>query len=222
MNEEVINFYNSYADELIFQKEIGHARYRFIDRVARDMIKAQHSVLDLGCGIGTTSAILSAYCREVVAVDFAPRLLEIAEKRENITYYCCNIADIHFERTFDFICLFDVLEHVETAQVPGVFGAITGHMSDDTNLLIVLPYEKYLDYKRVHHPETIQIIDNSISLDDLNLWARQNYLEVMHYQVLSLFHACDYTYVQMRRDTGYDPRGCSASSQPALGSFQMS
>ncbi len=222
MNEEVIRFYNRFADQLIFQRGIGHARYRFIDKVAGEMIKAQHSVLDLGCGIGTTSAILSAYCREVVAVDFAPRLLEIAEKRENITYYCCDIADIHFGRTFDFVCLFDVLEHIETALVPRVFGTIAEHMADTTSLLVLIPYGKYLDHKRVYHPETTQIIDNSVSLNDLNRWALQHSLEVMHYQVLTLFHACDYTYVQMRRDTSYDPQGCSASSQYAVGSFQMS
>lgn len=205
MNEDVRNFYNNFAEELIFQREINHARYQFVDKVAHNMIKAHHTVLDLGCGIGTTSVIISAYCKKVVAVDFAPRLLEFAEKRENITYHCCDIADIHLDRTFDFICLFDVLEHIEINQVPGVFNAITRHMSDDTNLLIIIPYWKYLDYKKIHQPERTQIIDNCISLTDLVLWAQQHLLEIVHYEVLTLFHACDYTYVRMKRDTRYDP-----------------
>jgi SAM-dependent methyltransferase len=204
MTEEIINFYNSYADQLIFQRAIHHARYQFVDKVARSVIKPHHAVLDLGCGIGTTSVIMSAYCKEVVAVDFAPRLLAMAERRDNIRYHCCDIADIGFDRTFDVICLFDVLEHIPTIRVPHVFSAITRHMADDTNLLIIIPYRKYLEHKRRHSPETIQIIDNPICMGDLALWAEQHCLEIRHYEVLSLFHACDYTYIRMKRDLRYD------------------
>jgi SAM-dependent methyltransferase len=209
MNEAARNFYNHFAERLIFQRGINHARYQFVDELAHRMIKPHHSVLDLGCGIGTTSVIISAYCKEVVAVDFAARLLEIADKRENIRYDCCDIAHINFERTFDFICLFDVLEHIETTEVPDVFKAIIKHMSAETNLLVIIPYWKYLDYKKIHYPETIQIIDNSISLRDLILWAQHYSLEIMHYKVLTLFHASDYTYIQMKQDTSYAPKGTS-------------
>ncbi len=206
MNEAVRNFYNNFAEKLIFQKEINHARYQFVGEMAANMLKPQHTVLDLGCGIGTTSVIMSAYCQEVVAVDFAPKLLQLAERRENIVYHCGDIIGICFGRTFDFICLFDVLEHIEPAHIPGVFNAIRTHMSDETELLIIIPYWKYLDYKKTHYPETIQIVDSCISLDDLSLWAQQASLEILHYEVLTLFHVSDYTYVQMKRDIQYDPK----------------
>jgi trans-aconitate 2-methyltransferase len=204
MMEEIISFYNSYADQLVFQRAINHARYQFVDNVARSMIKTHHAVLDLGCGIGTTSVIMSAYCKEVVAVDFAPRPLAMAERMDNIRYHCCDIADIRFDRTFDVICLFDVLEHIPTIRVPHVFSAITRHMADDTKLLIIVPYWKYLEHKKRYRPETIQIIDNPIRLGDLALWAEQHCLEIRHYEVLSLFHVCDYTYIRMKRDLKYD------------------
>lgn len=204
MTEEIIDFYNSYADQLIFQRAIHHARYQFVDKVARNVIKPHHVVLDLGCGIGTTSVIMSAYCKEVVAVDFAPRPVAMAERRDNIRYHCCDIADIRFDRTFDVICLFDVLEHIPTSRVPHVFSAITRHMADDTNLLIIIPYWKYLGHKKRHSPETIQIIDHSLCLGDLARWAEQHCLEIRHYEVLSLFHVCDYTYIRMKRDLQYD------------------
>jgi trans-aconitate 2-methyltransferase len=204
MMEEIISFYDSYADQLVFQRAINHARYQFVDNVARTMIKTHHAVLDLGCGIGTTSVIMSAYCKEVVAVDFAPRLLAMAERRDNIRYHCCDIADIRFDRTFDVICLFDVLEHIPAIRVPYVFRAITKHMADDTNLLIIIPYWKYLEHKRHYSPETIQIVDKPISLGNLAQSAQQHRLEIRHYEVLSLFHACDYTYIRMKRDLGYD------------------
>ncbi len=206
MKEEVISFYNHYAEQLIFQREIKHARYQFVEKLVRDTIQPHHTVLDLGCGIGTTSVIISAYCQEVVAVDFAPRLIELAEKRDNISYYCCDIANIHFKRIFDVICLFDVLEHIETTKLSIALEAITRHMTESTALLIILPYWKYLDYKKIHHADTIQIIDNSISLNNLIPFVQQHSLEIMHYEILNLFHICDYTYIEMKLDANYVPK----------------
>jgi hypothetical protein len=140
-------------------------------------------------------------------VDFAPRLLEIAGRRDNISYHCCDIADICFERAFDFVCLFDVLEHIPTTKVPSVLDAVTRHMAEDTNLLIMVPYWRYLDYKKSHQPESIQIIDNPIALNHLLFWALQHNLEIVHYEVLTLFHACDYTYIRMKRDQAYNLNG---------------
>jgi hypothetical protein len=39
MNEAVRNFYNNFAERLIFQKEINHARYQFVGKIAASLLK---------------------------------------------------------------------------------------------------------------------------------------------------------------------------------------
>lgn len=52
----------------------------------------------------------------------------------------------------------------------------------------------------------IQIIDNSISFHDLMIGSQQHALEIMHYQVLTLFHVYDYAYARMKQDARYEFR----------------
>lgn len=68
MNETVRNLYNNFAKRLTFQKEINQARYQSVGKIAVSILKPQHSVLYLGCGIGTTSVIKPASFKSIAKV----------------------------------------------------------------------------------------------------------------------------------------------------------
>lgn len=56
--------------------------------------------LDIGCGKGELSFMLSEKCKKVIAVDIADKMIEKAKAlypKKNIEYICGNILDMRFE-----------------------------------------------------------------------------------------------------------------------------
>ena len=58
--------------------------------------------LDIGCGKGELSFMLSKRCKKVIAVDLADKMIEKAKalhSNKNIEYICGNILDMKFENS---------------------------------------------------------------------------------------------------------------------------
>jgi 2-polyprenyl-3-methyl-5-hydroxy-6-metoxy-1,4-benzoquinol methylase len=75
------------------------------------------SVLDLGCGEGYGSFILSKYAQRVVGVDSADETIEHAGRtyaRSNLEFVKASILSVPIEekQSFDVVACFEVLEHV--------------------------------------------------------------------------------------------------------------
>ncbi|HWK64998.1 MAG TPA: methyltransferase domain-containing protein [Rhizobiaceae bacterium] len=45
------------------------------------LLRSEHRVLDIGCGIGRLERALCGTCREIVGVDISPRMVDIARRR---------------------------------------------------------------------------------------------------------------------------------------------
>jgi len=71
-------------------------------------------VLDVGCGDGNWSFIVSRFCKKVYGIDMNPKAHQIARKKENINYLIANGERIPFKNnSFDFIICTEVLEHIK-------------------------------------------------------------------------------------------------------------
>ena len=137
-------------------------------------------------------------------------------RRIRIKLHCIDIERIDFQANFNFVCLFDVLEHIEPYRLPLIFESITRHLNHESKILIIIPYWKYLVYKKVHPNGRPQLIDNPISLDDLIFLGREYQLEVMRYEVLSLYHQYDYAYAQMERSSEHSHKKLSTKQDDFL------
>jgi len=77
-------------------------------------IEANDKVLDLGCGCGYGSDILSAKAKKVIGVDDSEEAINYAKKywkKDNIDYYCNNVFNI--KENFDIVIAFEIIEHVK-------------------------------------------------------------------------------------------------------------
>jgi ubiquinone/menaquinone biosynthesis C-methylase UbiE len=78
-------------------------------------------VLELGCGAGDFSMRLARSGADVVAVDIASRLIELARRRcdaENLIFDVANVESLPFEdRTFDAVTGNAILHHLELGPV---------------------------------------------------------------------------------------------------------
>lgn len=74
-----------------------------------------HTVLDVACGTGNVSEILSERGYEVVGIDISPGMIEAAKsKKSRVEYYTQDMADLDLgDRKFDLaISLFDSLNYI--------------------------------------------------------------------------------------------------------------
>lgn len=73
-------------------------------------------ILEFGCGTGTTSLIHSSYVKEILAYDYSPKMIDIANKKkadkniENVMFEVKAIEDIPFhEDTYDIVMAHSIL-----------------------------------------------------------------------------------------------------------------
>jgi 2-polyprenyl-3-methyl-5-hydroxy-6-metoxy-1,4-benzoquinol methylase len=72
----------------------------YIKHLLKFVPEGAGTALDIGCGKGELSYLLSRKCRRVIAVDLAERMIERAKALhpgDNIDYLCANVLDMKFD-----------------------------------------------------------------------------------------------------------------------------
>src|SRR5215467_2182551 len=114
-------------------------RFRVLQKLAGEFIKTAGEMAEVGCGNGLLQTqIETSYQRSVTGLD----LNEYALKRNqsNRSRVCCyDILDKSpgFERSFDVIFLFDVLEHI--ANEDTFVDALLFHLTTNGKIIVNLP-----------------------------------------------------------------------------------
>lgn len=79
-----------------------------------NMVESDFQVLDVGCGAGKYSIVLSNLCEKIIGIDLSPKMIENAKsnkkeyKINNIEFYCEDWADLDltkrgFDNNFDLV-----------------------------------------------------------------------------------------------------------------------
>ncbi len=169
--EEVEEFYDEFVDK---QKNIGvSVRHRLIHKKLKSLgLNPNSNVLEIGCGIGTVSSLIikSIPSGKFVGVDISPESIETAKKlfgSSNATFLVDDMSDFTSDIKFDFIVFPDVLEHIPVEQHSRLFENVARVCKQDAIVLINIPEPNALNWTREHNPEVLQIIDQSLSMQDL-------------------------------------------------------
>lgn len=89
--------------------------------VLKPHIMLQSSALDIGCGQGRTTRLLSDLgIRNVAGCDFSSEVIAIAQRAHpDLTFFTCDLLKRNSEdekKTYDLITLIEVLEHIENPE----------------------------------------------------------------------------------------------------------
>jgi len=88
---------------------------RFAEIVLVDL--TGKTVLDIGCGTGGLSEILSGQCERYLGIDYHRHVLQFAAPDRNSSFLQCDASSLPFPAdTFDFIFAFDIVEHLESGR----------------------------------------------------------------------------------------------------------
>jgi 2-polyprenyl-3-methyl-5-hydroxy-6-metoxy-1,4-benzoquinol methylase len=171
MSKEVIEFYNSFKDKQI---DVGiNIRHRTIFKyLKREGLKSHFSVLEIGCGIGSLTKLMSNYIYKgnILAVDISPESIRFAKgyiKKKNVSFVVSDMLDFSSELQFDFIVLPDVLEHIPLENHEIVFQNLAKCCKPSTIVFINMPSPNIQKYMAENEPELLQIIDLEVHSDEL-------------------------------------------------------
>jgi SAM-dependent methyltransferase len=105
----------------------------YLEDILRRLDYHPKTVLDVACGTGNVSERLSQRGYDLVGVDIAPGMIEVArEKRSPIEYHVQDMAELDLGRQFDLaISLFDSLNYVtDTDRLRLGMRKVAEHLND--------------------------------------------------------------------------------------------
>ncbi|MBW8362565.1 MAG: class I SAM-dependent methyltransferase [Kaistella sp.] len=210
MNQkEIAAFYNEFSDH---QLKIG-VNERLISLYKRLLnlgLQEKSNVLELGCGIGNFTHLLSKKVRSghVEAVDLSEKSIEIAKRnlagRKRISFTTADVVTYTPAiKIFDFVTLMDVIEHIPVAQHPNLFKNISSFSGENTLICINIPNPEYLEFAKLHTPEQLQVIDQPIRLLPLLNVIDEAGLEVTFFEKYSIWEVEDYHFLVLRKKRAF-------------------
>ena len=170
--EEVKEYYDKFKEQ---QHKLGiNVRHRTIlKNLKKAGLQRNSNVLEIGCGIGTVSNLILKYITDgsFVGLDISSESIEMAKQfnsfHKKAEFLVDDMSDFNHSIKFDFVVFPDVLEHIPVEQHDNIFKTIAGLTSKDATVLINIPEPNHLNWIRKEHPEKLQIIDQSLSMQDL-------------------------------------------------------
>lgn len=208
---EVIEFYDPFyakRENLVINDRV----YYLFKRAKKAGINTHSSVIELGCGAGGMTFLLSKVVKRgiIEAVDISPVAIGIARQNCSAGNIHFNVADIltfmpQYIEKADFITLFDVLEHVPPECHDALIGRLSSLMHAESTLLINIPNPRHIEYDAVHNPSLLQIIDQPVQLSQLVALLVKYSLSLRFMEIYGVWNQCDYQFFLIKKDKTYDP-----------------
>ena len=143
-------------------------------------------ILDAGCGAGVMVARLRSR-GSVTGIDFSGPAIELARGLvPDATFHVGDVTALDVHERFDAVCAFDVLEHIPSADRPGVLRALRERLEDQGLLILSTPHPGHIRHMRATRPELLQIVDEEVELGELIVQLEELGLELAHYRTYDI------------------------------------
>lgn len=211
-NKEVKAYYDKYVDRQL-AAAYNHRHLLMYDKLIAYGLTTDHHVLEVGCGVGVITSLIAKRVKKgkIVSYDLSESSIENARKRNqgfsNVTHHVGDITTFKADQPkFDFITLFDVLEHVPVELHPLAFQQLRSMAHSNTILLMNLPSKEALQYVHQHHPEQLQIIDQPLPIGQVITTAEDGGFDALQMEKYSIWKTEDYTFFAFKAHSEYVPK----------------
>lgn len=208
--EEVAKFYDDYSSR---QETMWHneRHYFLIEQLKRLGVKNDSIILEIGCGIGTMTNLMAPLVKigKLVSSDISPKSIEISknynQKFNNIEFIVADSTNFSFPKlNYDFIVLFDVLEHIQTEFRPEILKLCALQMGENTQLLINVPAPEAHKYAITNFPEAMQLVEIPVYLKEVLPILESNNLEITSFFSYDMWQPNEYDFYQIRKKKTYE------------------
>ncbi len=202
--KEVVEFYNNFKTS---QQNTGiNERLWFLyKRLQKLGLKSDSNVLELGCGIGAMTYLISKTVTKgtIESVDISTESIEFARQhhhKPNISHHAADVVEYKPKLSkIDFVTLLDVIEHIPVERHPELFKNISSYINNETLLIINIPNPDYIEYDRKHNPEVLQIIDQPIHHDQLYKTLTESGLDMYYFEKYSIWVKDEYIFYVIKK-----------------------
>ena len=208
MSDDVAKFYDTFKQKQV--KTGINLRHRTIFHELKKVgLKRNHSVLEIGCGIGTVTSLISKFLTKgkILGVDISPVNIEFARNfvnKPNTSFLVSDMTDFHRDEKYDFIVLPDVLEHIPVEQHFALFKTLANHSKVDTVVFINIPSPHFQNFISRTNPSVQQIIDQELPTDKFLQNVYPNGFLLHSLRTYSLgYHEGDYQQIILKRNFEY-------------------
>lgn len=208
-NKKIKNFYNDFVD---YQTKSGvnlriYTLYRKMQSLGLD---SSSHVLELGCGIGVMTKLLSNTVTNgyIEAVDLSDKSVELAKSKitqKNISFFTGDVVNyVPKEKRYDFITLFDVIEHIPLEKHADLFKNLAAISDRKTKIIINIPNPDFIEFAAKNDPSSLQIIDQPVPLSSIVKNAENNGLNISDFNTYSIWLENDYQFmvIQKKKEFG--------------------
>ena len=207
-----INQVAGYYDHLTTEQlasGVNDRIYHLYRRVRRLGLKPNANILELGCGIGTLTYLLSGCVKKgrIEAVDISPASVEFARQRVRQPGVSFVAADVVEHQPamghIDLITLFDILEHIPAERHRELFRNIALISGEHTKVLINIPSPASVLYDQQHNPAALQIIDQPLPLALILDNIEKNGLSLVFFETYSIWAENDYQFFVVEKQPAF-------------------
>ena len=126
-----------------------YCQYRAVYEYATQFTQEQR-VLDIGCGEGYGAHLLAQHAKEVVAIDKDRKTIQQAKRRydlSNLNFHVHDISELrgHFLHSFDVVCCFHVIEHLENPEQ--FLAEVAKRLSNPSGVLLISTPNRHSQFR---------------------------------------------------------------------------
>lgn len=208
-NDKIKDFYNDFVNYQT-RSGINERIYTLYKKMLSQNLGSSSRVLELGCGIGVMTQLLSKKVKQgyIEAVDLSNKSIELAKSkvvRSNISFFTGDVVYyIPKEKKYDFITLFDVIEHIPIEKHQDLFRNLAAIADDDTQIIINIPNPAFIEYLKKNDPASLQIIDQPVPLQTIVDNAENSGLQIINFNTYSIWVENDYQFMVIRKRKDYE------------------
>lgn len=208
---DISAFYDEYSEK---QQIMWHneRHYFLLELIKKTGLKNNFSILEIGCGIGAMTSLIAPLIKngEIIASDISKKSIDLARKNcksfKNIEFIIADSTNYNYpNKKYNFILLFDVLEHIQITEQESLLKTISSLMDDDTILLINVPAYYAHVYEKEHLPHLMQVIENPIKINTLLPLLEKQNLDLQCFNTYGLWQKDEYQYYIIKKQKTFTP-----------------
>lgn len=206
---KVIDFYDDFVVSQA-KTQINERLYSLYLRLKKYGLNTNSSILELGSGIGAMTYLISKIVKKgaIETVEMSPKSVEYAKehnKQANIRFFVDDVVSYKPTlKKIDYITLFDVIEHIPVDKHAELFSSISTYMTNDTLLLINIPNPEHIIYSEKYNPDSLQVIDQPIYMNELIGNLEKNNLNISFSEKYGIWLQDDYVFYAVKKNTTFE------------------
>ena len=211
MNDTIAAFYDDFSHRLLRDYVKGNLRVsRAIETVETQIDDGVSRILDVGCGIGTSSFRFKSRRNAVTVqgVDISTRNVEIARQlfgQPGLHFSVSDMSEVPPGGPYDLIAMIDVYEHIPLDRHHEFHRVLRESLTPEGRIVLTTPTHLHQEYLAANHPEGLQVVDETLRLEDFVALAEDVGGTITKFEMVSVWHSYDYAHVVIRRSLKFTP-----------------